>query len=135
MKTEKIENLVNELCEKQVDYVAYDGKKSQTNLIFKDNRTILEQIIRQHILDNRDEKIGNLEAKVFVYEEMIAKSTFAPMLIVKEEVAEPIEETNFRREMVFTQTQIEHLQHKVFKIVGEGEVMMLFNEMLGISAG
>lgn len=133
MNSEKIEKLVKELCEKKITYKDYEGKSSSINLIRRDNNTIVEQIIRQHILDNQDEKLGILEAKVFIYEEMISKSTFAPMLVVKEEIIEPIEETSFRREMIFTETQIQHLQHKIFKITGEGEIMMLFNEMLGIS--
>lgn len=135
MSGEQIEKLVKELVKKEVDYKSYDGKMSKTSLIERGSGTILEQIIRQHILDNRDEKLGVLEAKVFVYEEMIAKSSFAPMLVVKEEIIKPIEETSFRREMIFTQRQIEALQHKVFAITGEGEVMGLFNEMLGICAG
>lgn len=135
MKSEQIEKLVKELCSKKVKYKSYDGSMSETTLIERHNESVLEQIIRQHILDNRDEKLGVLEAKVFMYEEMIAKSTFAPMLVVKEEIIEPIEETSFRREMIFTQRQIEALQHKIFQITGEGEVMKAFNELLGVCAG
>ena len=134
MNGQQIEKLVKELCSKKVKYKSYDGSMSETTLIERNNETVLEQIIRQHILDNRDEKLGVLEAKVFVYEEMIAKSTFAPMLVEKE--VEIVKEPEpYQREMIFTQRQIEHLQHKVFKITGEGEVMQLFNEMLGVSVG
>jgi len=133
MNGQQIEKLVKELVKKEVDYRSYDGKMSKTSLIERGSETILEQIIRQHILDNRDEKIGALEAKVFVYEEMINKSTFAPMLVEKE-VETAKEPEPYQREMIFTQRQVEHLQHKVFKITGEGEVMKLFNELLGVSA-
>ena len=134
MNAQQIENLVKELCKKEITYKSYDGTTSKTNLIWRDNDTIVEQIIRQHLLDNRDEKLGVLEAKVFVYEEMIAKSTFAPMLVEKE--VEVVKEPEpYQREMIFTQRQIEHLQRKVFAITGEGEVTGLFNEMLGICAG
>ena len=134
MNGEQIEKLVKELCKKEITYKDYEGKNSSTNLVWRGNDIIVEQIVRQHLLDNRDEKLGVLEAKVFVYEEMINKSTFAPMLIAKE--PEIIQEPEpYRREMVFTQRQIEHLQHKVFAITGEGEVMLLFNELLGVSAG
>jgi hypothetical protein len=134
MNGQQIEKLVKELVKKEVDYRSYDGKMSKTSLIERGSETILEQIIRQHILDNRDERIGTLEAKIFVYEEMINKSTFAPMLIEKE--VEIVKEPEpYQREMIFTQRQIEHLQHKVFEITGEGEVMKLFNEMLGVSVG
>ncbi len=131
MEAYKIEKLVKELCSKKVKYKSYDGSMSETTLIERNNETVLEQIIRQHILDNRDEKLGILEAKVFVYEEMIAKSTFAPM-IVEKEVETPENFQYYKREMIFTQTQIEHLQNKVYKITGDGEVMGLFNDLLGI---
>lgn len=132
MNGQQIEKLVKELCNKKVKYKSYDGSMSETTLIERNNETVLEQIIRQHILDNRDEKLGVLEAKVFVYEEMIAKSTFAPMLVEKEvEIVNALEP--YQREMIFTQRQIEHLQHKIYEITGEGEVMKLFKEMLGVS--
>jgi hypothetical protein len=41
---------------------------------------VIEQAIRAFLLENRDEKIGILEAKVFMYEEIISKSNFAPMI-------------------------------------------------------
>lgn len=44
-------------------------------------------------------------------------------------------EENIVREPFFSQTQIGHLQSKIHKITGDGEVMGLFNEMLGINAG
>lgn len=35
----------------------------------------------------------------------------------------------------FTENEISQLQSKIHEITGNGEVMMLFNKMLGISAG
>lgn len=35
----------------------------------------------------------------------------------------------------FTETEISHLQHEVHKITGDGEVMKLFNKLLGNNAG
>jgi predicted S18 family serine protease len=133
MNSEKIEKLVKELCEKRVKYKSYDSSIHDTNLIQTGNETILEQIIRSHVLDARDERLGQLEAKVFVYEEMIAKSSFAPMLIEKDVIVEEIQ--TYQREMLFTQRQIETLAGKVFQITGEGEVMNLFNDLLCINAG
>ena len=134
MNGQQIEKLVKELCKKEIIYKDYEGKSSSTNLVWRGNDTIVEQIVRQHLLDNRDEKLGVMEAKVFFYEEMIAKSTFAPMLIKNE--SEIIQDPEpYQREMIFTQRQIEALQHKVFQITGEGEVMKAFNELLCISAG
>ncbi|WP_339889829.1 hypothetical protein [uncultured Flavobacterium sp.] len=133
MKSENIQKLIKELVNKKVDFKSYDNTISKTELIQRGNSEVLEQIIRNHILDDRDEKIGALEAKVFVYEEMIAKSTFAPMLVEKEVLVEEIQP--YQREMLFTQRQIETLSYKVFQITGEGEVMKLFNELLCINAG
>lgn len=39
------------------------------------------------------------------------------------------------KEVYFTENQIQQLQSKVHKITGDGEVMMLFNELLGVNAG
>jgi len=38
------------------------------------------------------------------------------------------------KEQMFSQTEIEQLQSEVYKITGKGEVMQLFNKMLGVSA-
>jgi hypothetical protein len=47
--------------------------------------------------------------------------------------------TEMREEMTaqptFTENQIQQLQSKIHEITGDGKVMMLFNELLGISAG
>lgn len=40
-----------------------------------------------------------------------------------------------KEKIVFTENEIQQLQSKIHKITGDGEVMMLFNEMLGINAG
>ena len=135
MSEEKIQELLKSLF-----LLKYNWKSDRDNytsdVINKEGKSNVENIIRSFLLDNRDEKLGVLEAKVFVYEEMIAKSTFAPMLVKEQkEVEETIEPEPYQREMLFTQRQIEHLQHKVYQITGEGEVMQLFNEMLCVNAG
>ena len=136
MESIKIEKLIKELVSKKVKYKSYDGTMSETTLIERNNETILEQIIRTHLLDDRDERLGTLEAKVKFYEEMISKSTFAPMHVKEEkEVEKIIEPEPYQREMLFTQRQIENLQHKVYEITGEGEVIKLFNQLLCINAG
>jgi len=38
-------------------------------------------------------------------------------------------------EKVFTYSEIEQLQSKIYEIVGKGDVMIMFNSMLGVSAG
>jgi len=38
-----------------------------------------------------------------------------------------------RKEKIFTESEVMKLQSKVFSLTGPGEVMMMFNELLGIS--
>ena len=54
--------------------------------------------------------------------------------VLADKEKEIIEPEPYQREMIFTQRQIEALQHKVFAITGEGEVMKAFNELLCVSA-
>lgn len=133
MDESKLQELLKTLFSLKYNWKG-DSSNYTSDVVNKEGRLAVEQVIRQNLLDNRDEKLGVLEAKVFVYEEMINKSTFAPMLVTKE--PEIIQEPkSYQREMIFTQRQIEALQHKVFQITGEGEVMKAFNELLGICAG
>lgn len=127
----KFEELMRSLFDAKITKVYSSGNSTyQTFAIEEQGRTIIEQIIRSFLLDNRDEQLGILQAKVFVYEEVIAKSTFAPMLPKKEDKQTEIEPP-YKREMLFTQTQIEHLASKVFHLTGGGEVMSLFYDLLG----
>jgi hypothetical protein len=41
---------------------------------------------------------------------------------------------NLNKEKRFTEAEIEQLQSKVHAITGDGEVMQLFNQLLGIAA-
>jgi len=53
------------------------------------------------------------------------------------EILELLEEiaVEVQKEKVFTETEISHLQSEVHKITGDGEVMQLFNKLLGVNAG
>ena len=84
--TDKINVLIKELLDKKITVKGYQGDSYNTELIQREGKLILEQIIRQYLLDNRDTEIGILTAKVFVYKEMIKKSNFAPMLQKQEEI-------------------------------------------------
>jgi len=64
----------------------------KSDVINKEGKSNIELIIRSFLLDNRDEKLGILEAKVFMYEQIISKSNFAPMIEQKEPIKEDIEE-------------------------------------------
>jgi hypothetical protein len=46
----------------------------------------VERIIRQHLLDEHDKEFGELKAKVYAYEKIIANSNFAPMIIKENEI-------------------------------------------------
>lgn len=45
----------------------------------------VETLIRQFALDNHDAEMGELKAKVYAYEQIIANSNFAPMLVKPKE--------------------------------------------------
>jgi hypothetical protein len=45
----------------------------------------VERVIRQHLLDEHDKEIGELKAKVYAYEQIIANSNFAPIIIKNSE--------------------------------------------------
>ena len=49
-------------------------------IISKKHFPQVEQMIRQFFIDNHDAELGNLRAKVYVYEKIIANSNFAPIL-------------------------------------------------------
>jgi hypothetical protein len=53
------------------------------------------------------------------------------------EIIELLEEIaiEVQKERVFTETEISHLQSEVHKITGDGEVMQLFNKLLGVNTG
>lgn len=72
--------------------LTYDWKSGSDRynspVINKEGKLTVENIIRQFVLENHDEKIGVLEAKVFMYEQIISKSNFAPMLETREASAE-----------------------------------------------
>lgn len=83
MNEDKIQELIKTLTKKRVRCKSYDGSMFDTDLIQREGHIVLEEIIRGFLLDNRDEKQGVLEAKVFMYEQIISKSNFAPMIDFK----------------------------------------------------
>ena len=59
------------------------GKTEYFPVIDRDHFGDVEILIRQFALDNHDAEMGELKAKVYAYEQIIANSNFAPMLVVK----------------------------------------------------
>lgn len=77
MNEESIRALLDRLfnLEYRSDYGNYD-----LPVIATSNKTMVETTVRQWALDFRDRKVGEMEAKVFVYENIIRNSNFAPMI-------------------------------------------------------
>ena len=76
-----MDEFLKELFEKKITVkFADDERNYQTEIIRKEGSAIIEQMIREFFLKNHDSKIGELEAKVNFYEEMIKKSNFSPFI-------------------------------------------------------
>jgi len=80
MNEEKIQELLNSLFKLKHTIKTSDAYSFQSNVIHDDGKSSVESLIRSFLLDNRDNEIGILKAKVFMYEEIIQKSNFAPMV-------------------------------------------------------
>ena len=83
MNEQKIQDLLKTLFSLKYNWKS-DSSNYQSEVINKEGKLTVETIIREFLLNNRDEKQGILEAKVFMYEQIISKSNFAPMLETKE---------------------------------------------------
>lgn len=81
MNEDKFNELIKELINKKVKYKSYNGLMTDTPLIQREGHVILEQILREFLLSNRDEQRGILEGKIFAYEQIISNSNFEPLLI------------------------------------------------------
>lgn len=79
MEESKIKEFLDELF--SVKYTWKSGSSVyDSTAVNKEAKDKVEVIVRKFLLDNRDAKLAQLEAKVFMYEEIIKKSNFAPML-------------------------------------------------------
>ena len=85
MKEEKIKDLLSSLFALRYNWKG-ESDNYTSEVINKEGKSNVESIIRSFLLDNRDEKIGTLEAKVFMYEQIISKSNFAPMIKSENEI-------------------------------------------------
>lgn len=57
------------------------GRTEYLPVIGVDYLPDVERVIRQHLLDEHDKEVGELKAKVYAYEQIIANSNFAPIVI------------------------------------------------------
>ena len=130
MTPKEIEKLIEDLT------LAYaSGEEGENGWLIKGkaNKEKAELIVRKHYEESKNKnELLELKAELSIYREIVSKSNFCQMVINEKEIIEP---EPYQREMIFTQRQIEALQHKVFAITGEGEVMKAFNELLCVSAG
>lgn len=96
MKEGKLKLMLADLFKATYRSSGYD-----MDIISSDYRTIIESIIRNHLIETKENdfielnsKIGSLEAKVFMYEQIISKSNFAPMItekIPEEKTEDPVD--------------------------------------------
>jgi hypothetical protein len=78
---QKLEELLENLFNLKYNWTAHSGgNKYTSDVIAKDGRLAVQEIIRKFVNENRDNEIGILRAKVFMYEEIISKSNFAPLI-------------------------------------------------------
>ena len=78
MKT--VDELLQELKALQIRKKSFDGSYYNREVIDSDGFNIVEDIIRDFLLDHHDGEIGEMQGKIFAYEEIIKKSNFAPFL-------------------------------------------------------
>lgn len=79
MTEDKIQELLQSLFKLKYNWKG-SGDSYTSDVVNKEGRLVVEEIVRKFLNENNDEKLGVLEAKVFMYEQIISKSTFAPML-------------------------------------------------------
>ena len=76
MKT--VDDLLQELKSLEVKKKCFDGTTYQREVVDRDGFDLVEKLIRGFFLDQHDSKIGEMQGKIFAYEEIIKKSNFAP---------------------------------------------------------
>lgn len=90
MKEENIKKLIEELFAKKVSRTSYSGTDIYKVFAIEEvARNVVEDIIRNYISEDREVKLGVLEAKVFAYEQIISKSNFAVFVDKDYDMTEP----------------------------------------------
>lgn len=74
MKT--VDDLLQELKSIKVTRKGFDSDY-ETTVIYPNEFHLVENIIREFLLDHHDSEIGEMQGKIFAYEEIIKKSNFA----------------------------------------------------------
>ena len=77
MKT--VDDLIQELKSLKVKRKGFE-REYETEVIYPNEFHLVENAIREFLLDHHDSEIGEMQGKIFVYEEIIKKSNFAPIM-------------------------------------------------------
>lgn len=78
MKT--VDELLQELKVLKTKKRYSDGSSYIIDAIDSDSFDLVENLIREFLLDHHDSEIGEMQGKIFAYEEIIKKSNFAPFV-------------------------------------------------------
>ena len=79
------------------------------------------------------QKLKVAQVRDLLNQVMNEKITFSRFVEILNESKQPL--TLNSGERLFTESEISQLQSNVHKITGDGEVMQLFNGLLGVAAG
>lgn len=78
MKT--VDDLLQELKVLRTKKRYSDGSSYMIDAIDSDSFGLVENLIREFLLDHHDNEIGEMQGKIFAYEQIIKKSNFAPFV-------------------------------------------------------
>lgn len=90
------EELINLICNAEYEFIGYNGKPDKNKVVSRYSSSasaersaiagaVYTWLGNQLIDLDKDKRIGELEAKVYTYEKIIANSNFAPMIIKESE--------------------------------------------------
>lgn len=110
MKT--VDDLLEELKSLEINKRCFDGSTYKCEVVSPSGFDLVENLIRGFFLEQYDSKIGEMQGKIFAYEEIIKKSNFAPF----------VDNSQLRENAVYLQNSITNYDiEKVKEIFGETE--------------
>lgn len=78
MKT--VDDLLEELKSLEINKSCFDGSTYKSEVVSPSGFDLVEKLIRGFFLEQYDSEIGEMQGKIFAYEEIIKKSNFAPFV-------------------------------------------------------
>lgn len=88
MRNNTVEVLVDKLS--RLRYKSVSSYSGEFPVINSEHMPLVRQVISETILDQYDSELGQLQAKVTIYEELISKSNFSVVLDEKQEQEDQI---------------------------------------------